>query len=209
MGTLGWLLVVAVGIALGFSVGRLWPGTTARITELERERDGAREDLKTYRQEVTRHFETTAALFDKVTADYRGLYEHLAGGARQLGAIRGESVEMPLAEPERRRLAPLEAAPDEPSNAPMDAPETQDERRAERQDERQDEDAAAGKPASPEESEAPKRRPRLKPVVNEADIPRQDEADADQGGPPGDETRDGTGIATGEPEEQRRKTAAK
>ena len=106
MGTVGWLLVVAVGIALGFSVGRLWPGSAAKITELQRERDAAREDLQTYRQDVSGHFERTAELFDKVTADYRGLYEHLATSARRLGAIKGESVEAPpLAEPERRRLA--------------------------------------------------------------------------------------------------------
>jgi uncharacterized protein len=104
MGTLGWLLVVAVGIALGFSVGRLWPGSAAKITELERQRDAAREDLRTYREDVSTHFERTAELFDKVTADYRGLYEHLAVGARRLGAIPGESIEARLAEPEQRRL---------------------------------------------------------------------------------------------------------
>jgi uncharacterized membrane-anchored protein YhcB (DUF1043 family) len=104
MGTIGWLLVVAVGIALGFSVGRLWPGSAAKITELERQRDAAREDLRNYRQDVSSHFERTAQLFDKVTADYRSLYEHLAVGARQLGAIPGESVEARLAEPEQRRL---------------------------------------------------------------------------------------------------------
>jgi uncharacterized membrane-anchored protein YhcB (DUF1043 family) len=115
MGTVGWLLVVAVGIALGFSVGRLWPGSAAKLTELQRERDAAREDLETYRQDVSGHFERTAELFDKVTADYRGLYEHLATSARRLGAIKGESVQAPpLAEPEKRRLA-------EP--APVKAPE--------------------------------------------------------------------------------------
>jgi uncharacterized protein len=125
MGTVGWLLVVAIGIALGFSAGRLWPGSTAKVAELERERDAARDDLKSYRQDVSAHFETTAELFDKVTADYRGLYEHLAVGARQLGAIRGEPVELPLAEPERRRLAPAEPPPEEapaeepPGNPPL------------------------------------------------------------------------------------------
>jgi uncharacterized protein len=105
MGTVGWLLVVAVGIALGFSVGRLWPGAAAKLTQLQRERDAAREDLRNYRKDVSTHFERTAELFDKVTADYRGLYEHLALSARQLSAIRGESAEAPLAEPEQRRLA--------------------------------------------------------------------------------------------------------
>jgi uncharacterized membrane-anchored protein YhcB (DUF1043 family) len=105
MGSVGWLLVVAAAIALGFSAGRLWPGSKAKITELERDRDAAREDLRSYRQDVNMHFGRTAELFDKVTADYRGLYEHLALGARQLGSIRGESVAVPLAEPEQRRLA--------------------------------------------------------------------------------------------------------
>lgn len=110
MGTVGWLLVVAVGIALGFSVGRLWPGAAAKFTQLQRERDAAREDLRNYRKDVSVHFERTAELFDKVTADYRGLYEHLALSARQLSAIRGESAEAPLAEPEQRRLAEPAAA---------------------------------------------------------------------------------------------------
>jgi uncharacterized protein len=111
MGTLGWLLVVAVGIALGFGIGRTWPGSAAKLSELERQRDAAREDLQTYRQDVSSHFERTAELFDKVTADYRGLYEHLAQGARQLSAIRGEAVEQRLAEPEQRRLATAAAQP--------------------------------------------------------------------------------------------------
>jgi uncharacterized protein len=132
MGTVGWILVVAVGIALGFSVGRLWPGSAARVTELERERDAAREDLRDYQQNVSTHFERTAELFDKVTADYRGLYEHLALSARQLGAIRGEAVEARLAEPERRQLAPAAPAPVavEPHEAEPEAepePETETE----------------------------------------------------------------------------------
>jgi uncharacterized protein len=122
MGTLGWLLVVAVGIALGFGIGRTWPGSAAKLSELERQRDAAREDLQTYRQDVNRHFERTAELFDKVTADYRGLYEHLALGARQLSAIRGEAVEQRLAEPEQRRLATAAAQPPAPEPPPEEAP---------------------------------------------------------------------------------------
>lgn len=114
MGTLAWLLVVAVGIALGFGVGKFWPGGTRRITSLEEELATARSALQTYRQDVSTHFERTAELFDKVTADYRGLYDHLALSARQLGAIRGEAVELPLAEPGRLRLGSL----DEPTIEP-------------------------------------------------------------------------------------------
>ncbi|HRP35441.1 MAG TPA: DUF1043 family protein [Gammaproteobacteria bacterium] len=144
MGTVGWLLVVAVGMALGYSVGRLWPGSAARITALQRERDAAREDLRIYREEVSRHFQRTAELFDKVTADYRGLYEHLATSARQLGAIRGEAVDSRLARPEQRRLAEV-APPQPPAAEPGPAPEPEpaaDESSA----------APAGAPAPPTES---------------------------------------------------------
>lgn len=156
MGTVGWLLVVAIGIALGFSVGRLWPGSTAKVAELERERDAARTELKTYRQDVSAHFEATAELFDKVTADYRGLYEHLAVGARQLGAIRGEPVELPLAEPEMRRLAPLEPASDDTpaEEAPREPPpldsEAFDAREADAEVDDEDELAASEAAHAPE-----------------------------------------------------------
>lgn len=119
MSTVGWLLVVAVGIALGFSGGRLWPGSSARLTALERERNAAREDLQNYRQEVSQHFERTAELFDKVTSDYRNLYEHLARSERQLGAFRGESTGSSLAQPEQRRLTANAPAP---TAAPTVAP---------------------------------------------------------------------------------------
>ena len=122
MGTLGWVLVVIVGIALGFSIGKFWPGSAKKMAELERDRDLARQDLQAYREDVNKHFARTAELFDKVTADYRGLYEHLAVGARQLGAIRGESTRQPLAEPEQRRLASTTAATAATSEAAAQQP---------------------------------------------------------------------------------------
>jgi uncharacterized protein len=181
MGTVGWLLVVAVGVALGFSAGRLWPGTSAKITELERERDAAREDLNTYREEVGTHFEKTAELFDKVTADYRGLYEHLAIGARQLGAIKGEAVEAPsLAEPERRRLAATEAEP---------GPE-----------ERPDENAAGDAAEAPESSE-------LRDEEIPAETGPQPAEDDRERKPAADESRDEEATALME-EDARRRAAA-
>jgi len=126
MGTIGWLALVAVGLALGFGIGRLWPSRKTKVAELEKERDQAHEELGNYREEVSAHFERTAELFDKVTADYRSLYEHLALSARQLGAIQGEPAERSLTEPEQRRLGPV-AAPQAPVVAPPAdaAPETE------------------------------------------------------------------------------------
>jgi uncharacterized protein len=128
MSIVGWLLLVGVGIALGYGLGRRWPGSAEKITHLERERDAAREDLAAYRRDVSSHFERTAQLFDKVTADYRGLYEHLAQGSRQLSAIRGEAIDAPLVQPEGRRLAaitpprePADAAPPESANREITA----------------------------------------------------------------------------------------
>jgi uncharacterized membrane-anchored protein YhcB (DUF1043 family) len=118
VGTIGWLALIAVGIALGVGIGRAWPVRTAKMAELEREKDQARNELGQYREEVSAHFERTAELFDKVTADYRSLYEHLALSARQLGAIEGESTPQPLEKPEQRRLGAV-ATPETP-----DAPET-------------------------------------------------------------------------------------
>lgn len=122
MGTIGWLALVAVGLALGFAIGRLWPSRKTKLAELEQERDQAHKELGNYREEVSAHFERTAELFDKVTADYRSLYEHLALSARQLGAIQGEPAERSLTEPEQRRLGAV-AAPQAPVDAPpVDAP---------------------------------------------------------------------------------------
>lgn len=122
MGTMGWLALVALGIALGFVAGRLWPSRKTKLAELEQERDQAREELGSYREEVNAHFERTAELFDKVTADYRGLYEHLALSARQLGAIQGES-ERSLEEPVQRRLGPVNPTEPEPQPEPQPEPE--------------------------------------------------------------------------------------
>ena len=156
MGTVGWLVVVAVGIALGYGIGRTWPGSAAKMTELQRERDAAREELREYRKDVSTHFERTAALFDKVTADYQGLYEHLALGARRLSAIRGESDDASLAEPELRRLAepgaaasPAQLEPEGPTAA--EEPDTREEAVAADEPGAPEEPIAADQPGAPEE----------------------------------------------------------
>jgi uncharacterized membrane-anchored protein YhcB (DUF1043 family) len=124
VGTIGWLALIAVGIALGVGIGRAWPVRTAKMAELEREKDQARNELGQYREEVSAHFERTAELFDKVTADYRSLYEHLALSARQLGAIEGESTPQPLEKPEQRRLGAA-ATPETPdARETSETPET-------------------------------------------------------------------------------------
>lgn len=127
MSTIGWLALIVAGIALGFGIGRAWPSRKTKLAEIEQERDQARKELGEYREEVGAHFARTAELFDKVTSDYRSLYEHLALSARQLGAIQGEPAERSLKEPEQRRLGPAAAA-----DAPLEAePPVTDEAAAE------------------------------------------------------------------------------
>ena len=133
MSTIGWLALVAVGIALGVGIGRAWPVRTTKMAQLEREREQARNELGQYREQVSAHFERTAELFDKVTADYRGLYEHLALSARQLGAIEGESTPRPLEQPEQRRLgasATTDATDATDAKDATDTPDTTDARDA-------------------------------------------------------------------------------
>lgn len=144
MGTILWLCLVAAGIAIGVAIGRFWPLDALRTKTLEAERDAARQDLVGYREQVSDHFKRTGELFDRITADYRSLYEHLASGASELCDAPPRDVLQ--AEPERRSLkhdpaaaaavstaalaagatataalADEPAAPDEQTGAPMEA----------------------------------------------------------------------------------------
>lgn len=85
MSTLMWFLVLLVAGVVSFFAGRLCAPGSARLKQLEDERDQAVSELDGYRDEVDQHFQKTAGLFDQLTLDYRRLYEHLASGARDLG----------------------------------------------------------------------------------------------------------------------------
>ena len=161
MSTIGWLALIVAGIALGFGIGRAWPSRKTKLAELEQERDQARKELGAYREEVGTHFERTAELFDKVTADYRSLYEHLALSARQLGAIQGEPAERSLTEPEQRRLAAV-AAPQAPAETPpADAmPETDGDAAADAAPENDAEAAAGAETEAKAEAETGPESPR-------------------------------------------------
>jgi uncharacterized protein len=102
MGTILWLCLVAAGLAVGVALGRLWPLDALRAKTLEAERDGARADLVAYREQVSEHFQRTGELFDRITTDYRSLYEHLATGATEL--CQAPPKDVLQAEPERRSL---------------------------------------------------------------------------------------------------------
>ncbi|MEX0730044.1 MAG: DUF1043 family protein [Aquisalimonadaceae bacterium] len=102
MSTVIWLLVLLVAIAVAFFAGRYMAPRTERLRDMERERDAARTELRTYREEVNTHFEKTAHLFNEVTGGYRALYEHLAAGSQRLGL--GPDATLLSARPEKRQL---------------------------------------------------------------------------------------------------------
>ncbi len=102
MSAVAWLLVLAVSVVVAFVVGRMTAPSTSRTKTLEHERDAAASELRRYREDVSAHFEKTATLFNQLTGNYRGLYEHLAEGSQRLGL--GEDANLLHAEPERRKL---------------------------------------------------------------------------------------------------------
>lgn len=108
MSTLMWFLVLLVAGILSFFAGRLCAPGSARLKQLEEERDQAVSELDGYRDEVDQHFEKTAGLFDQLTLDYRRLYEHLASGARDLGVRDRQGLL--TAGPELRELSALVSA---------------------------------------------------------------------------------------------------
>ncbi|TVQ48558.1 MAG: DUF1043 family protein, partial [Gammaproteobacteria bacterium] len=101
MEILVYLLLVVAGAIIGIAAARL-SFDKQRVGKVEAERDAAKQALADYRQQVTDHFQHTGELFDRITADYRSLYEHLAAGASELCDAPRQDVLH--AEPERRRL---------------------------------------------------------------------------------------------------------
>lgn len=84
-----WMAVVlvalfAIGIGCGIFMGRNKDDSGDKIKRLEGELADAKAEMDGYRQQVGEHFGETAELFNKMTSDYRDLYQHLAGGAQQL-----------------------------------------------------------------------------------------------------------------------------
>ncbi len=73
-----------VGGVIGLLIGRSSPAAQqkeALITEL----NDTRRELEQYKADVGLHFERTAELVNEMTASYRKVHQHLAGGADLLG----------------------------------------------------------------------------------------------------------------------------
>ncbi len=71
------LAAAGIGVAIGFAWGRSQEDAREKQKQAE-------EELKNYKGQVAEHFGKTAELFDKLTHDYREVYEHLAQSSENL-----------------------------------------------------------------------------------------------------------------------------
>lgn len=78
------LLALALGLFLGWALGRRTNRARARLRRLESELEASRAELEMYRERVVEHFSRTSDLLRHLTIQYRKVYDHLADGARSL-----------------------------------------------------------------------------------------------------------------------------
>jgi uncharacterized membrane-anchored protein YhcB (DUF1043 family) len=136
-GLLPWGLgALALGLVLGFVVGRTTGRWHARLRRLQEELSAAsarlqaasdelkrrEEEFEGYRTRVVEHFAGASDLFQDLTLQYRTFYDHLARGARTLcpeGSLQLESSleQLALATGEELRAAGGAGEPDEAPEA--------------------------------------------------------------------------------------------
>lgn len=77
------LVALAVGGVIGYLLGRSGSDAGQRQA-LSSQLDAAKEELNSYKQDVTEHFEKTAELVNQLTHTYKDVHQHLASGAQSL-----------------------------------------------------------------------------------------------------------------------------
>ncbi|KGK43112.1 hypothetical protein LH51_02075 [Nitrincola sp. A-D6] len=81
-----WIVAVValvVGVLIGYLLGKSG-SNKVKSKRLEEELHGSRAEMDRYKEEVTSHFEQTAALVNELTDQYRKVHQHLATGAQNL-----------------------------------------------------------------------------------------------------------------------------
>lgn len=83
------LIALSVGLLVGWLMGSRRRSKRSVILDLENRLERALESRADYESEVSEHFARTAQLLDRMTDDYKAVYNHLAGGADKLcdGAV--------------------------------------------------------------------------------------------------------------------------
>ena len=75
---------LVVGLGLGWWLGSRKPVGDDAVRDLESRLDRAVQERNDYESEVREHFSRTAELLNRLTEDYRSVYQHFATGAEQL-----------------------------------------------------------------------------------------------------------------------------
>lgn len=87
-----WLAIALLMGILGFLLGRFAESRSGRVKAMQAELDARKKELADYRNEVSRHFSKTAALFSTLTGTYRNLYHHLAEGCERLAEVPAKNL---------------------------------------------------------------------------------------------------------------------
>jgi len=103
-------IVFAIGGGVGFYIARQIKDK--HTVGLEKQLETTQNQLSEYQGEVNRHFLKTSLLFNKLTDDYRDVYEHLATGAQKL--CNDKPLPTTLDLPETRILAATLANAEKP-----------------------------------------------------------------------------------------------
>lgn len=81
---LGIFLGFLLGMAAGAALYRQFMSDAAKVQALEEQVDSLNREHQAYQHQVHAHFDTSSGLFKALAGNYRELYQHMAGGARQL-----------------------------------------------------------------------------------------------------------------------------
>lgn len=96
-----------IGLIIGYFAGRRTAPGSETARELGEKLEQAESARERYEQRVNAHFADTASKLNALTANYREVYEHIAGGASDLcsddDASRFTGLEAP-AEPEHETI---------------------------------------------------------------------------------------------------------
>ena len=122
----GWMWLVlasmfGVGGAFGYILGRARGDNHHKIRELETSLSESATELESYRAEVAQHFGKTAELFNKLTTDYKEVYEHLAASSEALCGDRATKLNAKV--PDQSLLDATHSKPGAKAEPAQEAPE--------------------------------------------------------------------------------------
>jgi len=83
-----WVLYLSIGVIAGFAAGfyfsHLNDGNKKKCEDLEGQLTNAKDEISSYKQNVTNHFVKTSNLINNMTDSYRAIYDHMSEGAKSL-----------------------------------------------------------------------------------------------------------------------------